>query len=133
MILEIENNKYDMGYETFDESISNLKKKKSIKVQIPLNFQRIDHSLSFDYFKSLTTIDKVKISKYSYSWVFLNCKIKIDKINLSPSDWSSPYSVLGDNKILTLHIIFEDVIGSHNDELIKGKLRDKKLKELFKS
>jgi hypothetical protein len=39
---------------------------------------------------------------------------------------------LSDNKIVTIDIIFEDVIGSHNDELLKGKLRDKKLKELLK-
>lgn len=132
MILEIEDKKYDIGYGTFDEKISSLKRKKTIKIQIPLNLQRIDHSLTFDYFKGLETVDKIKISKNRYSWVFLNCKIKINKINLSPSDWSSPYSVLGDNKLLTLHIIFDDVIGSHTDELLKGKIRDKKLNELLK-
>ena len=132
MIFEIEDKKYDMSWEPFDEKISSLKLKKTIKIQIPLNLQRIDHSSAFDYFKSLTTIDKVKVSKHNYSWVFLNCKIKIDKVNLSPSDWSSPYSVLGDNKLLTLHIIFDDVIGSHTDELLKGKIRDKKLNELLK-
>lgn len=139
MILEIEDKKYDIGWEPFDEKISSLKRKKTIKIQIPLNLQRIDHSSAFDYFKSLTTIDKVKVSKHNYSWVFLNCKIKIDKVNLSPSDWSSPYSVMlgqypntQDNAILTLHIIFDDVIGSHSDELLKGKIRDKKLNELLK-
>jgi hypothetical protein len=40
---------------------------------------------------------------------------------------------LGDDKVVIIYITFEDVVGSHNDELIKGKLRDKKLKELFKS
>ena len=122
MILEIEDKKYDIGWKPFDEKISSLKRKKTIKIQIPLNLQRIDHSLAFDYFKSLTTIDKVKVSKHNYSWVFLNCKIKIDKVNL----------FFGDNKLLTLHIIFDDVIGSHTDELLKGKIRDKKLNELLK-
>lgn len=126
MILEIENNKYNMVYEVFDEKISSLKRNKIIKIQIPL------HSLAFDYFKSLTKIDKVKVSKHNYSWLFLNCKIKIDKVNLSPPDWSSPYSFLGDNKIVTIDIIFDDVIGSHSDELLKGKIRDKKLNELLK-
>jgi hypothetical protein len=131
MIFEIEDKKYDMGWEPFDEKISSLKRKKNIKIQIPLNLQRIDHSESFKYFKSLPKIDKVKLSKYSYSWVFLNCTI--DKIDLKPTKWNDPYSALGDDKVVIIYITFEDVIGSHNDELIKGKLRDKKLKELFKS
>jgi hypothetical protein len=130
MIFEIEDKKYDMSWEPFDEKISSLKRKKTIKIQIPLNLQRIDHSSAFDYFKSLTTIDKVKVSKNNYSWVFLNCTI--DKIHLAPTKWNDPYSALGDNKIVTIDIIFEDVIGSHNDELLKGKLRDKKLNELLK-
>jgi hypothetical protein len=123
MIFEIEDKKYDMGWGVFDEKISSLKIKKTIKIQILLNLQRIDHA--FDYFKSLTTIDKVKVSKHNYSWVFLNCTI--GKIHLAPKKWN------GDNKIVKIDIIFEDVIGSHSDELLKGKLRDKKLKELFKS
>jgi hypothetical protein len=131
MIFEIEDKKYDMAWGVFDEKISSLKRKKIIKIQIPLNLQRIDHSESFKYFKSLPKIDKVKLSKYSYSWVFLNCTI--DKIDLKPTKWNDPYSALGDDKVVTIYITFEDVIGSHNDELIKGKLRDKKLKELFKS
>ena len=130
MIFEIEDKKYDMGWDVFDEKISSLKRKKTIKIQISLNLQRIDHSKSFDYFKSLTTIDKVKVSKNNYSWVFLNCTI--DKIHLAPTKWNDPYSTLSDNKIVTIDIIFEDVIGSHNDELLKGKLRDKKLNELLK-
>ena len=129
MIFEIEDKKYNMSWEPFDEKISTLKRKKAITISIPLNLQRIDHSNSFDYFKSLTTVDKVKVSKYSYSWVFLNCTI--DKIHLAPSRYNA-YSVLGDDKILILDIIFEDVVGSHNDELIKGKIRDKKLKQLLK-
>lgn len=127
MIFEIEDKKYDMSWEPFDEKISSLKRKKTIKVQIPLTFQRKDHSLSFDYFKSLTKIDKVKISKHNYSWVFLNCTI--DKIHLAPSkfvDWGN------DDKILKIDIIFDDVIGSHSGELLKGKIRDKKLNELLK-
>jgi hypothetical protein len=120
MILEIENNKYNMVYEVFDEKISSLKRNKIIKIQIPL------HSLAFDYFKSLTKIDKVKVSKHNYSWLFLNCTI--DKIHLAPTKWPS----LDDNKIVTIDIIFDDVIGSHSDELLKGKIRDKKLNELLK-
>lgn len=119
MILEIEDKKYDIGWEPFDEKISSLKRKKTIKVQIPLNLQRIDHSSAFDYFKSLTTIDKVKVSKHNYSWIFLNCKID--------SFFDCYY-----DKVLKLDIIFDDVIGSHSDELLKGKIRDKKLNELLK-
>lgn len=130
MIFEIEDKKYDMRWEPFDEKISSLKRKKTIRIQIPLNLQRIDHSKSFDYFKSLTTVDKVKVSKYSYSWVFLNCTI--DKIDLKPTKWNDPYSALGDDKVVIIYITFEDVVGSHNDELIKGKIRDKKLEELLK-
>ena len=125
MIFEIEDKKYDMGWEPFDEKISSLKRNKIIKVSIPLRLQMISHSLAFDYFKSLTTIDKVKVSKHNYSWVFLNCTI--DKIHLAPTKYEWGY-----DKVLKLDIIFEDVIGSHNDELIKGKIRDKKLKELLK-
>jgi len=129
MIFEIEDKKYDMGWEPFDEKISSLKRKKTIKIQIPLNFQRISHSESFDYFKSLTTIDKVKVSKHNYSWIFLNCKI--DKMHLEGAKFIE--RVWGDDdQILKIDIIFEDVVGSHNDELIKGKIRDKKLKELLK-
>ena len=125
MIFEVEDKKYDIGYGTFDEKISSLKRNKVIKVSIPLKLQMISHSLSFDYFKSLTTIDKVKVSKHNYSWVFLNCTI--DKIHLAPTKYEWGY-----DKVLKLDIIFEDVIGSHNDELIKGKIRDKKLNELLK-
>jgi hypothetical protein len=124
MIFEVEDKKYDIGYGTFDEKISSLKRNKVIKVSIPLKLQMISHSLAFDYFKSLTTIDKVKVSKHNYSWVFLNCTI--DKIHLAPTKYEWGY-----DKVLKLDIIFEDVIGSHNDELIKGKIRDKKLNELF--
>ena len=130
MIFEIEDKKYDMVWYVFNEKISSLKRKKTIKIQIPLKLQRIDHSKAFNYFKSLTTVDKVKVSKHNYSWVFLNCII--DKIDVNPTNWNDIYSVLGDDKVVTLHIIFEDVVGSHNEELLKGKIRDKKLKELLK-
>ena len=130
MILEIEDKKYNMGYDVFDGSIYNLKKKKNVKFQIPLNLQRIDHSESFKYFKSLPKIDKIKVSKNNYSWVFLNCII--DKIDLKPTKWNDPYSVLGDDKVVTIYITFDDVLGSHDAELLKGKIRDKKLKELLK-
>jgi hypothetical protein len=129
MIFEIEDKKYDMVWYVFNEKISSLKRKKTIKIQIPLKLQRIDHSKAFNYFKSLTTVDKVKVSKHNYSWVFLNCTI--DKIDVNSTNWSDIYSVLGD-KVVTLYIIFEDVFGSHNEELLKGKIRDKKLKELLK-
>ena len=125
MIFEIEDKKYDMAWDVFDEKISSLKRNKTIKVSIPLRLQMISHSLAFDYFKSLTTIDKVKVSKHNYSWVFLNCTI--DKIHLAPTKYEWGY-----DKVLKLDIIFEDVIGSHNDELLKGKIRDKKLNELLK-
>lgn len=125
MILEIEDKKYDIGYETFDEKISSLKRNKVIKVSIPLKLQMLSHSLAFDYFKSLTTIDKVKVSKHNYSWIFLNCKI--DKIHLAPTKYEWGY-----DKVLKLDITFDDVIGSHSDELLKGKIRDKKLNELLK-
>lgn len=125
MILEIEDKKYDIGYGTFDESISNLKRNKVIKVGIPLNISRTSHGLAFDYFKGLETVDKIKISKNRYSWVFLNCKI--DKIHLAPSKYN-----IGCDKVLILNITFDDVIGSHSDELIKGMIRDKKLNELLK-
>jgi hypothetical protein len=129
MILEIEDKKYDMGWEPFDEKISSLKRKKTIKVSIPLNLQRISHSESLDYFKSLTIIDKIKISKHNYSWVFLNCII--DKIHLEGAKFVE--RVWGnDDQILKLDIIFEDVIGSHSEDLLKGKIRDKKLNELLK-
>ena len=108
MILEIEDKKYNTGYDFFDGSIYKLRKKKKVKFQIPLNLQRIDHSESFKYFKSQPKIDKVKLSKNNYSWVFLNCII--DKIDLKPTKWNDPYSVLGDNKVVTIYIIIQ-VIG----------------------
>ena len=34
--------------------------------------------------------------------------------------------------LVTIYIKFKDVLGSHDSELLKGKIRDKKLKELLK-
>jgi hypothetical protein len=79
-----------------------------------------------NYLKSFPEIDKMVCMKRHYTWVFLNCEIQT--LHFAPARWSYNH----EHKDLIVTFKFKDIVGSHSDELVKGKIRDKKLKELLK-
>ena len=113
----------DRMYNTYDmiEKASKLKKDGIIKFTLYSCTNE-----DFEYFRTNQVFDKLEAKKLHYTWVFLNCKV--DSIHLAPDRWSYDPGY----KNLIISFKFDDVVGSNSDAILKGKIRDKKLKDLFR-
>ena len=122
MIIRFNNRDFNLSWEvTFEEKINKLKKSNDITFSFNL-----PETESFDSTEiSNINIEFLKGSRTNplYKWVFCNCNLI--QFHIAPSKWSP-------GKTIFLKVSYDDVIGSHLDNIIVSKLRDKKLDDLLK-